>query len=126
MTSHRVAFVVLLVSFAISGMAPAQISVTSSAFESGGVIPAQFTCKGADHNPPLRLEGVPREAKSLVLIVDDPDAPGGLFSHWLVWNIDPGATEISAKAVPAGAAQGTNDFGKAGYNGPWPPYGTTR
>jgi Raf kinase inhibitor-like YbhB/YbcL family protein len=126
MKSHRVAFVVLLVSFAISGMAPAQISVTSSAFESGGVIPAQFTCKGADHNPPLRLEGVPREAKSLVLIVDDPDAPGGLFSHWLVWNIDPGATEISAKAVPAGAAQGTNDFGKAGYNGPCPPSGTHR
>src|SRR5262245_63399768 len=97
MKSHRAASVFLLVSFAISGMASAQISVSSSAFESGGAIPAQFTCKGANFNPPLRLEGVPREAKSLVLIVDDPDAPGGLFSHWLVWNIDPGATQISAK-----------------------------
>jgi Raf kinase inhibitor-like YbhB/YbcL family protein len=69
---------------------------------------------------------VPGNAKSLAIIVDDPDAPGGLFTHWLVWNIDAKATEIAENSAPAGAAQGTNDFGKRGYAGPCPPSGTHR
>ena len=104
----------------------AQISVTSSAFSSGGTIPAQFTCKGADHNPPLQLQGVPQKTKSLVLIMDDPDAPGGTFNHWLIWNIDPTTSQLGERSEPHGTAQGTNDFGKAGYGGPCPPSGTHR
>ena len=85
------------------------------------MIPEKFTCKGANQNPPLQFQGVPVNAKSLVLIVDDPDAPGGTFNHWLVWNIAPATREIAANSVPAGAVQGKNDFGKAGYGGPCPP-----
>src|SRR5690348_3738062 len=100
--------------------ASAQIAVTSSAFAPGGAIPAQFTCKGANHNPPLQLEGIRKGAKSLVLIMDDPDAPGGTFNHWLIWNLDPTTSQIGERSEPAGAVQGTNDFGKIGYGGPCP------
>jgi len=102
------------------------IAVRSSAFQSGGMLPAQFTCKGANHNPPLRIQGIPKGAKSLVLIVDDPDAPGGLFTHWLVWNIDAATTEIGENGPPPHAVEGTNDFDKVGYSGPCPPSGTHR
>lgn len=103
----------------------AKMKITSSAFSAGGNIPSKFTCDGSDTNPALQIEGVPAEAKSLVLIVDDPDAPVGLFTHWLVWNIDPKATAFSEGNAPAGT-QGTNDFGKSGYGGPCPPSGTHR
>ncbi|HJT45699.1 MAG TPA: YbhB/YbcL family Raf kinase inhibitor-like protein, partial [Chthoniobacterales bacterium] len=66
------------------------------------------------------------EAKSLALIVDDPDAPGGLFTHWLVWNIDPKTSEIGEGSSPRGGVQGSNDFGETGYGGPQPPSGTHR
>ena len=104
----------------------AQITISSPAFKAGGTIPALFTCKGANQNPPLRFGGIPKEAKSLALIVDDPDAPGSLFTHWLVWNINLTATQLGENSVPAGAAQGTNDFGRIGYGGPCPPSGTHR
>ncbi len=104
----------------------AQITISSPVFEAGGTIPAQFTCKGANQNPPLRFGRIPKESKSLALIVDDPDAPGSLFTHWLVWNINPTATQLGENSVPAGAAQGTNDFGRIGYGGPCPPSGTHR
>src|SRR5207245_5366735 len=68
----------------------------------------------------------PAEAKSLTLIVDDPDAPVGLFTHWLVWNIDSKTTEIAENSVPKGAVQGTNDYPNLGYGGPQPPSGTHR
>ena len=77
-------------------------------------------------NPELKISGVPGETKSLVLIVDDPDAPRGLFTHWMVWNIDPKTTNIAENSAPAGAIQGTNDFGKRNYVGPCPPSGTHR
>lgn len=112
--------------FAFTAIASAQIKVSSPAFQPGGMIPDQFTCKGANVNPRLQFHGVPKEAKSLVLIVDDPDAPGGVFTHWLAWNIDPGTTQISEKSAPAGAIEGTNDFGQRGYGGPCPPSGTHR
>jgi Raf kinase inhibitor-like YbhB/YbcL family protein len=101
--------------------AETSIAVTSSAFESGSMIPLRFTCKGENESPPLAFKGIPAAAKSLALIIDDPDAPGGVFSHWLVWNIDPSAKQIPVNTVPVGAAQGQNDFGKPGYGGPCPP-----
>jgi Raf kinase inhibitor-like YbhB/YbcL family protein len=106
--------------------AASSISVTTSAFQAGGDIPAKFTCNGANANPELKINGVPNEAKSLVLIVDDPDAPRGLFTHWIVWNIDPKTTDIGENSTPAGGVQGTNDFGKRNYGGPCPPSGTHR
>lgn len=112
--------------FSLAASLEAQIIVHSSAFTNGGNIPAQFSCKGADTNPPLQFKGIPKEAKSLALIVEDPDAPGGRFTHWLVWNIDPTTTEIAEKSVPRGATEGGNDFGKKGYGGPCPPSGTHR
>jgi Raf kinase inhibitor-like YbhB/YbcL family protein len=77
-------------------------------------------------NPALHFEGAPATAKSLLLIVDDPDAPVGLFTHWLVWNIDPKISEIAENSAPGGAIQGTNDFPRKGYGGPCPPSGTHR
>jgi hypothetical protein len=115
-----------LFAFAFAATTWAQIKVSSPAFPSGGMIPARFTCKGANGNPPLQIQGTPRAAKSVVLIVDDPDAPGGLFTHWLIWNIDPGTTQLREKSVPTGAVEGTNDFGARGYGGPCPPSGTHR
>jgi Raf kinase inhibitor-like YbhB/YbcL family protein len=106
--------------------AASTISITSPAFQAGGDIPAKFTCNGTNVSPKLQISGVPNEAKSLVLIVDDPDAPRGLFTHWIVWNIDPKATQIAENSAPAGAVQGTSDFGKRNYGGPCPPSGTHR
>ena len=103
----------------------ATIKVTSSAFQEGGNIPSKFTCDVSDTSPPLQIAGVPSGAKSLVLIVDDPDAPGGLFTHWLAWNIPPQTGSIAEGSAPKGV-QGANDFGKSGYRGPCPPSGTHR
>ena len=104
----------------------AKMKITSPAFQEGGNIPSKFTCDGANVNPPLHIDQVPAGAKSLALIVDDPDAPGGTFVHWLVWNIDPKTTDIGENSVPPTAVQGKNGFGKSGYGGPCPPSGTHR
>jgi Raf kinase inhibitor-like YbhB/YbcL family protein len=123
----KVALIILLsVAIVPSLVAAPNISVSSSAFGSGGDIPQQFTCKGTNVNPPLEFHGIPAGAKSLALVVDDPDAPSGLFTHWLVWNIAPTTAQIAEKTAPAGAVQGTNDFGRPGYGGPCPPSGTHR
>ena len=106
--------------------AASSISITSPAFQAGGDIPAKFTCNGTNVSPELQISGVPNEAKSLVLIVDDPDAPRSLFTHWIVWNIDPKMTQVAENSAPAGGVQGTNDFGKRNYGGPCPPFGTHR
>src|SRR5207237_6037414 len=89
-----------------------------------GDIPSKFSRDGQNINPALRIEGTPSNAKSLLLIMDDPDAPVGLFTHWLLWNIDPKTTDIAEKSVPKGAVQGTNDYPTLGYGGPPPPPGT--
>ena len=102
------------------------MKITSQAFTEGQSIPEQFTMYGKNRIPPLHLEDIPEKARSLALIVDDPDAPGGLFTHWLIWNIDPAMTQIAEKSVPHGAVEGTSDFGKPGYGGPCPPSGTHR
>src|SRR5437016_10315757 len=103
-----------------------KMKITSSAFQEGGTIPEKFSKNGQNVSPELRIEGTPAEAKSLALIVDDPDAPVGLFTHWLVWNIDPKTTQIAENSVPKSAVQGTNDFPNLGYGGPQPPSGTHR
>lgn len=97
-----------------------------SVFEQGANIPIRYTCDGEDINPTLEISDIPENAKSLVLIVDDPDAPGKTWVHWVLWNIDAGTTKIEENSVPSGAIQGVNDFGKTSYGGPCPPSGTHR
>jgi Raf kinase inhibitor-like YbhB/YbcL family protein len=103
-----------------------KVKITSSAFQEGGTIPDKFSKNGQNVSPELRIEGVPSNAKGLAIIVDDPDAPSGLFTHWLAWNIDPKTPQIAEGSAPSGAVQGKNDFGDVGYGGPQPPSGTHR
>ena len=102
------------------------LKISSPAFKHNDLIPSKYTCDGADVNPALVVENVPTTAKSLVLIVDDPDAPAGTWVHWLVWNINPSTKEIKEGSVPPGAEQGMTDFRKRSYGGPCPPSGTHR
>ena len=104
----------------------AELSISSPVFENNGSIPGKYTCDGLDVNPPLKIDNVPSEAKSLALIMDDPDAPRGIWVHWVVWNIDPKTEEIREDTVPKGSVQGINDFEKRDYGGPCPPSGTHR
>lgn len=106
------------------------MKISSSAFSHGGRIPPKYTCDGDDFSPLLSIDSVAKGTKSLSLIVDDPDAPGGVFVHWVIWNVPPTATSIPER-VPAkaavdsigGAKQGVTDFGRLGYGGPCPPPG---
>ena len=105
-------------------------SVSSLAFEDGEEVPTEYTCDGANDLPPLRIEDVPSEAETLTLVVDDPDAPGTTYVHWLLWNLPADTEQISQGVVhgPAiselgGAEQGTNDNGDVGYFGPCPREG---
>ncbi len=106
--------------FADSG----KLKISSPAFKDGGIIPKKFTCDGQNISPPLKIENVPKNAKVLVLVVDDPDAPRGTFTHWLVWNIPTKTTKLLVGQK--GFSQGTNDAGTLGYAGPCPPSGTHR
>ncbi|MFF4794264.1 YbhB/YbcL family Raf kinase inhibitor-like protein [Streptomyces sp. NPDC001276] len=103
--------------------AAGRITVSSPAFTDGGTVPGRYTCSGADVSPPLAFSGVPGRTAGLALLVEDQDAPGGTFTHWLVWNMDPHTTSLPTGATPPGAAQGRNDFSKTGYSGPCPPPG---
>lgn len=109
--------------------------ITSQAFKHEGVIPARHTCDGLNISPALKWAGVPAGAKSLVLIVDDPDAPDPgapkmTWVHWVVYNIPPNANGLpetmSAEGLPPGTLQGLNDWQNAGYQGPCPPMGKHR
>jgi Raf kinase inhibitor-like YbhB/YbcL family protein len=102
------------------------MKLSSPAFKHNELIPPVYTCDGDDINPPLKIDDVPAAAKSLVLIMDDPDAPAGTWVHWLVWNMDPKTGEIRQKTVPPKALQGMNSFRKIEYGGPCPPSGTHR
>lgn len=97
--------------------------VRSLAFAHNGHIPSKYTCEGEDINPPLEFSGIPEKTKSLALIVEDPDAPRGIFDHWIVWNIEP--NEAIAEKSNVGVS-GRNSFGKIGYGGPCPPSGVHR
>ena len=103
--------------------ASASLNVSSTAFTAGGPIPSQYTCDGANINPPLDIQGIPEYAKCLALIVDDPDAPAGTWVHWVVWNI-PVSSNLVENRVPG--TEGLNDFHKHHYGGPCPPSGTHR
>lgn len=101
-----------------------QMEIASPAFVHNQSIPARFTCQGDDINPPLRIEDVPDQAESLVLIVDDPDAPGRTWDHWIVYNIPADTRQIGEDSVPG--EQGTNSWGRQDYGGPCPPSGEHR
>jgi Raf kinase inhibitor-like YbhB/YbcL family protein len=100
-----------------------KLTITSSAFTDGGLVPSQYTCEGKDINPPLQIGTIPDTAKCLALIMEDPDAPKGIFTHWVMWNI-PITNNIEENSAPG--VQGTNSFGKQQYNGPCPPKGIHR
>lgn len=106
------------------------LTVTSDAFQAGERVPTAYTCDGADRSPPLAMSGVSPETEALAIVVDDPDGPGGTFTHWLLWNLTPESVPVP-EGVPkdpvvdslGGARQGENDFGEIGYRGPCPPSG---
>ena len=103
------------------------MKLTCSAFADGEKMPTEFAKLGANRIPPLEIAGVPSEAKSLAIIVHDPDAPmPGGFYHWTLWNIPPETTSIGADNVPANTVEGTTSWGTSGYNGPQPPFGNHR
>ena len=101
-------------------------TISSPAFTHQGMIPQKFSCDGADVSPPLQFDGAPANARSLALIMDDPDAPRGTWVHWVLWNIAPSNRGIKENSIPSGACQGMNDFGRQDYGGPCPPSGTHR
>jgi len=97
------------------------MELTSSAFAEGQPIPRRHSCEGEDLSPPLLWTDVPDGTSALGLIVDDPDAPGGSFTHWLAWGLDPASDGLGeGEAAPV---EGRNDFGQTGYSGPCPPPG---
>lgn len=97
------------------------LTLTSPAFADGAPIPQRHTGEGEGTSPPLSWSGIPAETRSLALVADDPDAPRGLFTHWLAWNLEPGAGGLREGERPRG--EGLNDFPKIGYGGPMPPRG---
>ena len=107
------------------------MKLTSRGFQQEGMIPEKYSKDGGNISPPLAWSDVPKGIKSLALIVDDPDAPSGVFVHWLLYGIPPAITELdegvpATVTLPNGARQGRNGFGDLGYGGPQPPSGTHR
>jgi hypothetical protein len=105
---------------------PVRLDVSAPAFGPGQPIPPDYAYRGANTSPELRIANVPANARSLALIVDDPDAPAGLWTHWLVWNLPPDTASIPAGNPPSSVLQGKNSFGHVRYDGPAPPSGTHR
>jgi Raf kinase inhibitor-like YbhB/YbcL family protein len=102
----------------------AEFALESRAFENAQAIPARFSCEGEDVSPSLRWSNVPEGTRSLALVADDPDAPGGVFTHWLGWGLDPAGEGLGeGESAPR---EGENDFGTPGYRGPCPPPGHGR
>lgn len=103
-----------------------EFKLTSPAFNNGSQIPSRYTCDGENINPHLVIHGVPVQAKSLALIMEDPDVPAGLWTHWVLWNIPPETREIREHTPPWGCEQGLNSSSEIGYDGPCPPSGSHR
>jgi len=100
------------------------LTLTSSVFENGGIIPKKYGYKHGNTSPPLTINGIPNNTKSLVLIMDDPDAMGAVgkvWVHWVVWNIEPKNSEFNESSIPSNCIEGETDFGEIGYGGPAPP-----
>jgi len=102
------------------------MDITSPAFDPGQPIPVKYTPSGEDVSPPLIFSDIPAEAKSLALIMEDPDAPSGTWTHWTVWSIDPRVPGIGSAQKLPGSEEGVTSMGYAGYHGPCPPSGTHR
>ena len=107
------------------------LTISSSAFANGGMIPSQYTCDGANISPPVQWSGLPAAAKTFAIIVDDPDAPAKTWVHWVVYDLPANTTQLTeniaqGKTLGSGGKQGTSDFKKIGYGGPCPPGGTHR
>lgn len=123
--------IIILFSSILSGcqkqLTTKQIMILSSPnFNNNELIPAKFTCQGQNISPELEISEVPEDTKSLVLIMEDPDAPSGTWVHWLVWNIDPKSKVIPENSVPKEAVQGNNSWSEPAYGGPCPPSGAHR
>jgi Raf kinase inhibitor-like YbhB/YbcL family protein len=104
------------------------LAIETSAFSPGGMIPKKYTCDAGDVSPELTWSGAPAGTQAFALIVDDPDAPAGTWTHWIAWNIPASAGKISEgvpknETLPDGTRQGKNDFKRIGYGGPCPPPG---
>ncbi len=97
-----------------------------SVFENNTKIPEKYTCEGSDISPPLEISEIPKNAKTLAIIVDDPDAPMGTWLHWTIWNIAVTGSNVSISEGEAPGTEGKNDFGNTEYGGPCPPSGTHR
>ncbi len=110
----------------LSGSGVSAMRIYSPEFNDNSMIPAKFTCEGMDINPQLLFSDVPEETKSLVLIMDDPDAPMGTWVHWVLFNIPADVTGIPEDSIPDNAIQGLNSWPKNNYGGPCPPSGTHR
>lgn len=102
------------------------MTFSSPEFAGGKAMPSKSAMRGDNKSPQLLIGGIPLNAKTLVLIVDDPDSPSGLWTHWLLWNIPPDTAVIAEGKVPLGAVQGKNSFGNVRYDGPAPPSGMHR
>lgn len=105
------------------------MNISSKAFATGTEIPSKYTCQGTNVSPPLEIGDVPSEAKSLALVVDDPDAPKGTWVHWVLYNLPPSTRNVAegvATAALPGAREGRNDWKVTGYRGPCPPSGSHR
>lgn len=102
------------------------MQITSTNFDDNDAIPAKFSRDGGDVNPSLTFSEIPEKAESLALIVEDPDAPGGVFTHWIIYNMTPGVLQIVEGELPISGTQGMNDYGETAYGGPKPPSGTHR
>ncbi len=100
--------------------------VESPVFSNSSTIPKKYTCKGQNINPPLVIKDIPDDTEALAIVLDDPDAPAGIFTHWLIWNIEVSQTRIPESAKFKGAVEGKNSSGSVGYTGPCPPSGTHR
>jgi Raf kinase inhibitor-like YbhB/YbcL family protein len=100
------------------------LTLHSTAFEDNAYIPERYTCEEENENPPLDFFDPPDGTRSFAIIMHDPDATRGDFTHWVIWNIDPETREIKAGMVPEGAIEGKNDAGRDGYTGPCPPVGS--
>jgi Raf kinase inhibitor-like YbhB/YbcL family protein len=108
----------------VTSPSPDGITVRSPAFAAGAAIPVRFSCRGSNTPIPLTWTGIPAGAASVALIMDDPDAPSGTFTHWVVYNLPATSRGITNGRLPAGAAQAQNGRGQAAYTGPCPPSGT--
>jgi Raf kinase inhibitor-like YbhB/YbcL family protein len=109
---------------------PTTMLLSSAAFADGQPIPDKYTCHGQDISPPLQWSGAPSQTKSIALTCEDPDAPSGTFTHWVIFDVPATATSLSedvskSATLPNGSEQGKNSFGNTGYNGPCPPGGKT-